>query len=80
MPEKDEKQQQINFSLDANKTPVLYADGYLIGSNQHVVTLNFAQAMPEPSQQNIVTRVALTKEQAKEFLNNLKDHIEKFEV
>jgi hypothetical protein len=80
MPNKPLESKQINFTLDANKTPVLYADGYLIGSNQHVVTLNFAQAMPEPSQQNIVVRVALTKTQAKEFLNNLTDHIEKFEV
>ena len=76
----EEQQKQINFMLDANKTPVMYADGYLIGSNQHVVTFNFAQAMPEPSQQNIISRVALTREQAKEFLKNLKDHIEKFEV
>lgn len=79
MSDKQPKQ-QINFTLDANKTPVLYADGYLIASNQHVVTLNFAQAMPQPFQQNIVARVALTNTQAKEFLNNLKDHIEKFEV
>jgi len=77
---KQQESTPINFMLDANKTPVLYADGYLIGSNQHVVTLNFAQAMPEPTQQNIVARVALTREQAKEFLKNLKDHIEKFEV
>lgn len=80
MADKQQDSTQINFMLDANKTPVLYADGYLIGSNQHVVTLNFAQAMPEPSQQNIVSRVALTREQAKEFLKNLTDHIEKYEV
>jgi len=80
MADKQENQKQINFSMDPNKTKVLYADGYLIGSNQHVVTFNFAQALPEPSQQNIVARVAMTKDQAKEFLSNLKDHIDKFEV
>lgn len=80
MAEEQKKTQQINFTLDANKTPVLYADGYLIGSNQHVVTLNFAQAMPKPNEQNIITRIALSKSQAKEFINDLKDHIEKFEV
>jgi hypothetical protein len=32
------------------------------------------------NQQNIVARVALSPPQAKEFLKNLNDHIEKFEV
>ncbi len=71
---------QLNFSLDASKVPVFYIDTYLIGSNEHVVTFNFAQAMPGTDQQNMVTRVAMTKAQAKEFLKDLNDHIEKFEV
>ncbi len=80
MAAKDESR-QINLSLDANKTPTLYADGYLIGSNEHVVTFNFLQAMtPDNTQQNVISRVAITRAQAKEFLDNLKDHIEKYEV
>lgn len=71
---------QLNFNLDPNKTKVYYADGYLIGSNEHVVTLSFSQALPDPTQQNIVSRVALTPGQAKDFVKNLSDHIEKFEV
>lgn len=72
--------EKVNFNLDPNATPVYYADSYVIGSNRHVVTFSFAQALPDPVQQNMVARVALTKEQAKEFLKNLNDHIEKFEV
>jgi|AntRauTorcE11897_2_1112592.scaffolds.fasta_scaffold32911_3 hypothetical protein len=74
------KKQNINFNLDPGKVPVLYADSYLIGSNDHVVTLNFAQALPEPSQQQIVARVALTRKQAKAFLASLDDHTQKFEI
>jgi hypothetical protein len=70
----------VNFSVDPNHTPVLYADGYLITNNEHVVVFNFAQAAPDPTQQTIVSRIALTKAQAKEFLKHLNDHIEKFEV
>jgi hypothetical protein len=44
------------------------------------LTLNFAQASVDGTQQNIITRVALTPAQAKELLANLSDHIEKFEV
>lgn len=78
---KDENdKQQVNFNLDPNKAPVLYVDSYLIGSNENVVTLNFAQALPQPGQQHIVARVALTRKQAKEFLTSLDDHVQKFEV
>lgn len=73
-------QKPVNFNVDVNKVPVLYADGYLIGSNENVVTLNFSQAMPGADQQNIVSRVALTPAQAKEFVASLSDHIEKYEV
>ena len=77
---KDDEQKPVNFNIDMNKVPVLYADGYLIGSNENVLTLSFSQAMPDPQQQNIVARVALTRTQAKEFVQNLTDHISKFEV
>lgn len=73
-------QKSVNFNVDVNKVPVLYADGYLIGSNENVVTLNFSQAMPGADQQNIVSRIALTPAQAKEFVSSLSDHIEKYEV
>jgi len=76
----DKKPTNINFMVDPNKTPVLYADGYLIGNNEHVVVLSFAQALPDPAQQNVVARIALTKAQAREFLRTLNDHMEKFEV
>jgi hypothetical protein len=76
----DQTGQQINFNLDPNKTPVFYVDSYLIGNNEHAMTFSFAQALPDAVQHNIVARVALTKDQAKEFLKLLAEHIEKFEV
>lgn len=77
---KDNDSKPVNFNIDVNKVPVLYADGYLIGSNENVLTLSFSQAMPSPDQQNIVSRIALTRTQAKEFAANLAEHIAKFEV
>jgi hypothetical protein len=76
--DKDEK--QMNFGVDPNKTPVLHVDSYLIGNNDHSVTFSFAQALPDPTNHNIVSRVAMSKAQAKEFLKLLAEHIEKFEV
>ena len=73
-------QNSINFTIDPNKSPVFQVDGYLIGSNEHTVTFSFAQNVLGSNQQNVISRVALTRSQAKEFLKNLNDHIEKFEV
>jgi hypothetical protein len=70
----------IQFNIDVQKTPTLYADSYLIVSNENAVTLNFAQAMPDPKQQNIVSRIAMSRVQAKEFVKTLEDHIAKYEV
>jgi hypothetical protein len=73
-------EQPINFGVDPNKVPVLFVESYLIGSNENSVTFNFAQPVLDGQQQNIVARVAMTREQAKQFLKNLNDHIEKFEL
>lgn len=79
MDDKSGNAQQVNFNLDPNKTPVYFVDGFLISSNPNTVMLNFAQAVFDGQQQNVVARVALTVPQAKEFLKTLNDHIEKFE-
>jgi len=74
--------QQVNFNFDPAKVPVLYVDAFLIGSNEHVITFNFAQAVPGPgvTQQQVVSRLALTLAQAKEFVQVLNDHIERHEL
>jgi hypothetical protein len=69
----------INFTVDPNKTPVFFSDAYLITSSDKSLTFNFAQSIFNGQQQTIVARVAMTSEQAKGFLKNLNDHIEKFE-
>jgi hypothetical protein len=69
----------MNFSLDPNKTPVYFADGYLIVSNEQSMILNFTQNLFDGKQQNVISRTAMTLEQAKRFLKDLNDHLEKFE-
>lgn len=80
MADEKPEQRNIQFNVEPGKTPVLYADSYLIGSNEHVVTFSFAQALPQPDKQHIVSRVALTRAQAKDFLDRLSDHVQKFEL
>ena len=80
MAQKNDNPVKVNFNVDPLRTPVLFADGYLILTSEHALTLNFTQATPIPGQQQIIARVALPRSQAKEFLKNLSDHIEKFEI
>lgn len=70
----------VDFRIDPSEAPILYVESYLIGSSQNSVVFNFAQPMVGGQQQNIVSRVAMTRDQAKQFLKNLNDHIEKYEL
>jgi hypothetical protein len=69
----------VNFSLDTHKTPVYFADGYLIVSSEQSLVLNFTQNLFDGKQQSVISRTAMTLEQAKRFLKDLNDHLEKFE-
>ncbi len=80
MAKQDQPDPVVNFNVNPEKTPVLAVDGYLIGSNENYLTLSFAQALPGANQQQIVSRVAMSPKQAKDFLEKLNDHIQKFEV
>jgi hypothetical protein len=79
MADKADDKQKVNFSVDPNKVAVYFTDAYLITSNDQTLTFNFAQSVFDGQQQTIVSRVAMTLDQAKGFLKNLNDHIEKFE-
>lgn len=80
MADQPSEEQPIEFSVDPNKVPIVFAEGYLISSSNNSVVFNFAQPVLDGKQQNIISRVAMTREQAKQFLKNLNDHIEKFEL
>jgi hypothetical protein len=75
----DNDVQPVNFSVDPNKTPVYFADGFVISSNEQAVSLSFSQAVADGKQQNIIARIAMTNAQSKEFLKTLNDHLEKYE-
>ncbi len=79
-PKDSKDTKEVNLNLDPYKAPVMLVDTYVISSNEHNVTFNFAQAFLDSPQQHVVARVALTRAQAKEFLKNLNDYVDRFEV
>jgi hypothetical protein len=73
------KKPLMQFNLDPNNTPILFSDAYVITSSSQTLTYNFAQSLLDGQDQTIVARIAMTLDQAKAFLKNLNDHIEKYE-
>ena len=77
--DKPKPSQPVNFNLDPNKTPIYFADGYLLVSSEQALVFNFTQNILGGDQQNVISRTAMTLEQSKRFLKDLNDHLEKFE-
>ena len=67
--EKKENSQQVNLNLDT--TPVLYTDNILMTANPDGVVLDVSQRLGSTSQVRIVTRVGMSREHAKKFVNEL---------
>jgi hypothetical protein len=72
---KDDKknlgQQQVNVSMDAKATPVLYTDNVFITSNEDGVVLDIGQRVGATAQIQIVARVGMSREQAKKLADAL---------
>lgn len=68
MDDKTKKdQQQINLNLDT--TPILYTDNIYMTANSYGVVLDIGQKIGSGNQFRIVTRIGMSKEHAKKFVN-----------
>lgn len=70
MDDKNKKpEQQVNLNLDT--TPILYTDNIFMTANPDGVTLDIAQRVGSTNQVRVVTRVGMSREHAKKFVNEL---------
>jgi transcriptional regulator with XRE-family HTH domain len=60
-----------NFNIDPNRTPVLYADNVSLKSNANGVVFDFAQQVGPTNQYNIVSRIGMSKDHAKQVAEHL---------
>ncbi len=60
---------QIDVNLDT--TPILYTDNIFIGTNQYGLVLDFAQKLGPTQKVRIVSRIGMSREHAKKFLEEL---------
>ena len=77
--ESDRSGQGIQVNLP-NNVAILYSDSTFLTINQYGVVLDFAQRVGTTNQQNVVSRLGMSKEHAKVLIAALKDLLEKDEV
>ena len=60
---------QVNLNLDT--TPVYYTDNILMSINNDGVVLDVAQRIAASNQLRVVTRIGMSRDHAKKFVNKL---------
>lgn len=68
----NETELQVNI---ANNQPVLYSDSVFVTAGKFGVVFDFAQSVGATNQQNVVSRVGMSKEHALALLNILEKKI-----
>jgi len=73
------KKNQININLSEEVAQGIYSNLAVINHSSSEFILDYIRVMPGVPQAEVKTRVIMTPEHAKRFLNALKDNIEKYE-
>lgn len=76
MENRNDTDQNIEFNLNLDTTPIFYTDFIQIEANEDGVTLNICQRVGSAKKLRIVSRVGMSREHAKKFTKALKDLLE----
>jgi hypothetical protein len=71
MDEKSDSGDQKQISLNMDTTPVLYTDNMFMTANPDGVVLDVTQRVGSTNQVRIVSRIGMSREHAKKFVNEL---------
>lgn len=64
---------KVNINLDT--TPILYTDNVLIGASTDGIVFDFCQKLGMSSDLRIVSRIGMSREQAKKFYKTLGEQL-----
>lgn len=78
--EKKPKKNQINIELPEEMADGVYANLAIISHSHSEFVLDFIRMLPNVPKAKVKSRVIVTPEHAKRFLNALADNIKKFEA
>ncbi|MBS3806499.1 MAG: DUF3467 domain-containing protein [Bacteroidales bacterium] len=73
------KKNQLNINLSEEVAQGIYSNLAVINHSSSEFILDYIRVMPGVPQAEVKTRVIMTPEHAKRFLNALQDNIEKYE-
>lgn len=71
MDQDQKKQQNLEVDINLDTTPILYTDNILMSANRYGITLDIGQKLGPTNKLRIVTRIAMSREHAKQFINEL---------
>jgi hypothetical protein len=62
---------QLNLNVNLDTTPIMFTDSVLMSSNQFGVTLDVCQRLGTTNQVRIVSRIGMSRDHAKKFVDEL---------
>lgn len=71
----DKQKQGDNLNINFDSTPILYSDNISIVVNEDGVVLDFIQRLINTNQIRIVSRVGMSREHAKKFIDALESSL-----
>jgi len=68
----EQKQQEMNVSINLDTTPILYTDSIFMSTNPDGLVLDITQRVgPTANQLRVVSRIGMSREHAKKFVQEL---------
>ena len=71
MKDKNQEDQKVEVNLNLDTTPILYTDNIFMSSNEYGLVLDIGQNVVGTKQLRIVSRVGMSREHAKKFIEEL---------
>lgn len=71
MEDKKQEEQKIQVNVNLDTTPILYTDNIMMTTNEDGLVLDVAQKLGSTNQMRIVSRIGMSRDHAKKFLNEL---------
>lgn len=71
---------QTQINIDQDKVDAKYCDQALISHNPFGFTFDFAQSIPQMNMLKILSRIAMSPEHTKAFVEALSDNLKKYEA
>lgn len=67
----DDKKNELEININLDTTPVLYTDNIIMTSNEDGVVLDVCQKIGNTNKARIVSRIGMSKEHAKKFIEHM---------